>query len=127
MPIKDLAELLKHASPELQPGTYVFVSVAKPATIPIEEIVMSFRESEGLTLVLPKQVALVHGLEFGYEASWITMKVTSALDAVGFTAAFATALAQHSISCNVVAGYHHDHLFVAATDGERAVEILSKL
>lgn len=127
MPIKDLTELLKHANPELQPGTFVFVSVAEPTTIPVEDVLMSFRESEGLTLILPKQVALAHGLEFGYEASWITMKITSALEAVGFTASFATALAQHNISCNVVAGYHHDHLFVAATDGERAVEILKDL
>jgi hypothetical protein len=127
MPIKNLTELLKYANPELQSGSYVFVSVAEPTTVPAEEVLMSFRESEGLTLILPKQVAVAHGLEYQYEASWITMKVTSALEAVGFTAAFATALGQHNISCNVVAGYHHDHLFVAASDGERAVEVLQKL
>ncbi|MFK8161204.1 MAG: ACT domain-containing protein [Lewinella sp.] len=126
-PIKNLDQLLQLADPELQPGIYVFVSVAEPVTIPIEEAIMSFRESEGLTLVLSKELALVHGLAFEYEACWITMKVTSALEAVGFTAAFATALARHNISCNVVAGYHHDHLFVAASDGERAVNILKKL
>ena len=127
MPISDLQELLQHAAPELQPGIYAFVSVEEPATVPASDIIMSFRESEGLTLILPKQVAEQHGLDFGYEASWITMKVNSALDAVGFTAAFATALGQHNISCNVVAGYYHDHLFVAAADGERAVEVLSSL
>jgi hypothetical protein len=127
MPISDLQELLQHASPELQAGTYAFVSVGEPTTIPASDIIMSFRESEGLTLILPVEVAKEHGLEVGYEASWITMKVNSALDAVGFTAAFATALGQQNISCNVVAGYHHDHLFVAAADGERAVEVLSSL
>ncbi|WP_020570077.1 ACT domain-containing protein [Neolewinella persica] len=127
MPINDLAKLLKYANPELQPGTYVYVSVAEPPTVSAKDIVMSFRESEGLTLILSKQVAVAHGLDYGYEASWITMKVTSALEAVGFTAAFATALGSHHISCNVVAGYYHDHLFVAASDGERAVEILRSL
>ncbi|MFT6000204.1 MAG: hypothetical protein ACI81P_002665 [Neolewinella sp.] len=127
MPISDLQQLLQYAAPELQPGTYAFVSVEGTTTVPVSDIIMSFREREGLTLILPKGVAEEHGLDFGYEASWITMKVNSALDAVGFTAAFATALARHNISCNVVAGYHHDHLFVAAADGERAVEVLSSL
>ncbi|WP_367890127.1 ACT domain-containing protein [Rhodobacter calidifons] len=36
----------------------------------------------------------------------------SDLAAVGLTAAFAGALGREGISCNVVAGYHHDHLFV---------------
>nr|WP_302848565.1 ACT domain-containing protein [Rhodobacter calidifons] len=40
------------------------------------------------------------------------MTVQSDLAAVGLTAAFAGALGREGISCNVVAGYHHDHLFV---------------
>lgn len=127
MPIRDLQQLLDHATPELQPGTYAFVSVTTPVKVPASAILMSFRESEGTTLILPIEVAEAHGLEVGYRASWITMKVNSALDAVGFTAAFATKLGQHNISCNVVAGYHHDHLFVAAADGKRAVEVLNSL
>jgi hypothetical protein len=127
MPISDLQQLLRYAAPELQAGTYVFVSVEEPTSVPVSDILMSFRESEGLTLILPKQVAEEHGLDFGYEASWIIMKVNSALNAVGFTAAFATALGRNNISCNVVAGFHHDHLFVAASDGQRAMEVLQHL
>jgi hypothetical protein len=66
-------------------------------------------------------------LVYEYVAAWITMEVNSALDAVGFTAAFAQALTEHSIGCNVVAAFHHDHLFVGRADGKRAVEILQKL
>jgi uncharacterized protein len=46
---------------------------------------------------------------------------------VGFTAAFSTALAKVSINCNVIAAYHHDHIFVAHSDAEKAMDVLSNL
>ena len=51
----------------------------------------------------------------------------SSLAAVGLTAAFAKALAGEGISCNVIAGFHHDHLFVAEADAERALTRLQRL
>ena len=71
------------------------------------------REAEGYTVVLNRQVADSLALDYNFVASWITLTVHSALDAVGLTAAFSNALAQNGISCNVVAGYYHDHIFVA--------------
>ena len=53
--------------------------------------------------------------------------VHSSLAAVGFTAAFARALAQAGISGNVVAGVHHDHVFVPVDDAQRALEALHAL
>jgi hypothetical protein len=47
---------------------------------------------------------------------------------VGLTAAFAAALAREGISCNVIAGLHHDHLFVPwdrRDDALRALEALA--
>ncbi|MEM6700501.1 MAG: ACT domain-containing protein, partial [Bacteroidota bacterium] len=66
-------------------------------------------------------------LSYDFICSWITLEVHSALEAVGLTAAFATAFAQHNISCNVVAGYYHDHIFVGKKDAEKAVEVLKSL
>jgi hypothetical protein len=64
-------------------------------------------EAEGLTVVAP--LALV-----GSGDPWarISLTVHSDLATVGLTAAFATALGAEGISCNVIAGVHHDHLFV---------------
>ncbi len=57
----------------------------------------------------------------------ITLNVHSALEAVGLTAAVATALTREGISANVVAAYYHDHIFVPEVDAERALEALRAL
>lgn len=51
----------------------------------------------------------------------------SALEAVGLTAAVALALTDAGISCNVVAGFHHDHLFVPFGRAAEAVAVLEAL
>jgi hypothetical protein len=58
---------------------------------------------------------------------WITLGVISSLEAVGLTSAVSQALTEARISCNVVAAYSHDHLFVPAKDAERALEVLHEM
>lgn len=60
-------------------------------------------------------------------AGWITLRVHSALDAVGLTAAVARELADAGLSCNVVAGFHHDHLFVEQARADEALAVLHRL
>ncbi|MFT6512650.1 MAG: hypothetical protein ACJA0J_002387 [Bdellovibrionota bacterium] len=127
MAVHSLGELLRYAQPKLQAGNYVFVTLPEWPELPPMDVLMSFREREGITFILEQSIADKHDLVYEYVAAWITMEVNSALDAVGFTAAFAQALTEHSIGCNVVAAFHHDHLFVGRADGKRAVEILQKL
>lgn len=76
---------------------------------------------------MPREMADDLGLTYTYVAAWITLTVHSSLEATGLTAAFATALADAGISCNVVAAYFHDHIFVAEADGERTIEVLRGL
>ena len=90
------------------------------------EILFHFREEEGITLVLKKQIADKLELDYSYVASWITLTVHSSLEAVGLTAAFSTALGKENISCNVVAAYYHDHIFVDQGDAAKAMEILNR-
>ncbi|WP_183065813.1 ACT domain-containing protein [Streptomyces sp. gCLA4] len=123
----DLRKLLSGMRPELNEGVYVFCNVpgtAVPAgTAPVATVL----EPEGLTLVLRQEEADAAGLAYDYPAGWITLRVHSALDAVGLTAAFATELGAHGLSCNVIAGHHHDHLFVAADRAAEAVALLEDL
>lgn len=123
----NLTQLLRTLKPELQPGTYVFCTTASPDALPLAEAIGTFREREGYTIILPQATADQLGLPYTFVAAWITLTVHSALEAVGLTAAFAQALAQSGISCNVVAAYYHDHIFVAATDAEKALQILREL
>lgn len=66
-------------------------------------------------------------LSYSYAAAWITLTIHSSLEALGLTSAFSNALAAEGISCNVVAAYYHDHIFVAKGDAERAIMVLERL
>ncbi|EZP63281.1 ACT domain-containing protein [Pseudomonas sp. P7] len=122
-----LATLLRSMSPHLNDGDYVFCTLPDHNIPAGCEVIGSFREQEGLTLILERQQAEHAGLAFDYVAAWITLNVHSALEAVGLTAAFASALGKAGISCNVIAGYYHDHLFVGRADAERAMHVLRQL
>ena len=121
----DLERLLASMRPTLQPGEYVFTT-AEGELEGVEPVVM-VREAEGVTLVLDRAQADAEGLRYDYVAAMVTLRVHSSLDAVGLTAAVAQELTAHGISCNVVAGYFHDHLFVPHERGPEVVEMLSAL
>ena len=84
-------------------------------------------EDEGTTTVLSVTDAERLGVRPEFVAAWLTVEVHSALDAVGLTAALATALATGNIACNVLAGYHHDHLLVPIGEADRAIAVLRSL
>ncbi|MFA0057226.1 ACT domain-containing protein [Vibrio echinoideorum] len=123
--ITDLDILLKSMSPELIEGNYVFCTVdgALPDYIQLDPIA-TFREKEGLTLVLNEDAATQAQLDFEGVFSLITLSVHSSLEAVGLTAAFATKLGSYGISANVVAGYYHDHIFVQKDKADEAMSAL---
>ena len=123
----NLKALLKTMSPKLNEGDYVFCTVNSLNNIDPKEIIGLFKEEEGWTVIVNKELADKLGLSYTYIAAWITLTIHSSLEAVGLTAAFATALGYEGISCNVVAAYYHDHIFVAKGDADRAMETLHKL
>ncbi|GAA2405038.1 ACT domain-containing protein [Streptomyces glaucosporus] len=124
---RDLQRLLAGMRPELTPGEYVFTTVPGGRIPPGVAPVVTVAEEEGLTLVLPREEADAAGLGYDYVAGRITLRIHSALDAVGLTAAVAAELAAAGTSCNVVAGFHHDHLFVPHDRARRAVRLLEDL
>ncbi|MEV4426848.1 ACT domain-containing protein [Streptomyces sp. R-07] len=123
---RDLTRLLAGMRPELDPGRYVFTTVDGPAPAGVAPVV-TVTEPEGLTLVVRQEEADAAGLAYDYVAGRITLRVHSALDAVGLTAAVASELAAAGMSCNVVAGFHHDHLFVEHGRADEALAVLSRL
>lgn len=125
--IHDLGVLLREMQPDLRDGHYVFCCVPpQEAKDHIASALCLFREEEGVTLILERSYAEGAGLRFGPVMRCITLTVHSALEAVGLTAAVSAALTRHGISANVVAAYHHDHIFVPAGDAERALLALKE-
>jgi hypothetical protein len=124
---KDLKKLLATMEPVMHSGEFVFCSVRTMDGIAVGDVVMCFREGEGIALILEKERADRQGLKYDFVAAWITLTVHSSLEAVGLTAAFSTALTNAGISCNVVAGFYHDHIFVNIADAGRAMDSLREL
>lgn len=122
---KDLQMLLKSMKPELNEGEFVFCKIETLDTLNLNDIEMLFREKEAITLILKKEKADELKLEYSVIMSWITLSVHSSLEAIGLTAAFSNALSQKGISCNVVAAFYHDHIFVNKKEAEKAMEVLS--
>lgn len=123
---KNLEQLLQTLKPSHNVGDYVFCVINDITALNNSDIVMFFRETEGFTIVIKKELADSLQLEYSFVASWITLTVHSSLEAVGLTAAFSKALSQEGISCNVVAAFYHDHIFVSKKDTDKAMEILNR-
>lgn len=106
-------------------GVYVFTSVKEvPEGVhPFAQI----HEDEGTTLILPEQEARDAGLPRDERYARITLGAYTTLNSVGLTATIAQTLASRSISCNVIAGYYHDHLFVPADRVNEALALLRDL
>jgi hypothetical protein len=125
--ISNLAVLIKSMKPELNNGIFAYCVVPLGTDVSTLSPVATISEREGLTLVLPEEQAIRANLPVLFRAGWITLTVHSDLQAVGLTAAFAGALGRAGISCNVIAGAYHDHIFVPVEQSRRALEALNAL
>jgi len=114
-PVRDLAGMLAGMAPVLDARGWAFVMVAGE---PPAGAFALIREDEGTTAILPAEAG---------DFARITLTLHSALDGVGLTAAVAGALSARGIACNVVAGFHHDHLFVPWHRREEALAVLQRL
>lgn len=106
-----LSELLRTLSATLADGVHVFATVPDGSAPKDIDARMVFREAEGTTLILLREEAEAHGLNYAFPCRMITLEVHSSLEAVGFIARIATELAAHGMGVNPVAGFYHDHLF----------------
>jgi uncharacterized protein len=105
----DLAKLLRTMRPVLADTPYGF-AIWTGGALPLVPFA-TVAEDEGLTVIAPLAAIVAAGM---ISDPWarISLSVYSDLAAVGLTAAFAGTLATAGISANLIAGYHHDHIFV---------------
>lgn len=123
--VTDLDQMLATLAVDRRPGVFTFVS--GPAVLDDVEVQAMIVEREGVTSVVAVEDARGLGLDVDFEAAWLTLRVHSALEAVGLTAAFSAALGEREIPCNVLAGTFHDHLLVPVDRVDDAVDALEAL
>ncbi len=123
----NLQKLLDTMQPKLNAGEYVFCTIKNLDLVDAKKIISFFKEDEGYTIIIQKELADELQLSYTSIFGWITLTVYSSLEAVGLTAAISTALSTNGISCNVVAANFHDHIFVPIKDAEKAMEVLNNI
>ncbi|MFT4773552.1 MAG: hypothetical protein ACI9ME_000851 [Ilumatobacter sp.] len=121
----DLAKMLASLQVERRPGVFTYAAVAVPTSELLAAAHGMVNEAESTTLILPVEAAELAGLPVDIELAWLSLTVHSSLEAVGLTAAFAATLGAHGIPCNVLAGYHHDHILVPVDKAQRAIDALT--
>ncbi len=121
----DLDAMLASLAVQRRPGifTYIAVEVPTPGLLAAAHAVV--KEGPLTTIVLPVESALRAGQLVTIELAWLTLTVQSSLEAVGLTAAVSARLAEIDIACNVLAGYHHDHLLVPVDRVDDAIAALT--
>jgi hypothetical protein len=122
-------DMISGMTPTVRPGIYVFISTEDPTLVAslTSQAISTFEEDEGMSMLIPVDLAKKSGFSVDQPMSCITLNVYSSLEGVGLTAAVSTALGDNSIPCNMVAAFHHDHVFVPSEMCDRAIEVLTSL
>ena len=124
---RDLTSLLRSLAPAIDDQEYTFATAGELDVAKVKRPVGVFREEEGLTVICRCDEAEFLGLKHEGRFRRIVLTVHSSLEAVGLTACVSGALADAGISCNVVAGFYHDYLFVPEHRASEALAILRSL
>ena len=125
---KELSYLLKNMKPTHVPGLYIFATVADDTLKTLgSSPLLVFREDEGITVIVSKEIAKKFRLHSDSEWGLISMTVHSDLEAVGFLAKVTSVLAEAGITANTVSAFYHDHIFVPSDRVQDAVALLKNL
>ncbi|MGW9684149.1 ACT domain-containing protein [Flagellimonas sp. 2504JD1-5] len=125
----NLKAILSNLQLELNEGDFVFASVDDSFQFDLNMVHGIFKEKEGTSLIMKKEIADSIDLKYDYVAACITLNTDSPipLETVGLTATISNVLANEGISFNVVAAYYHDHIFIERQGVQHAMEVLQQL
>lgn len=125
----DLAALLRGLTPDLDSSDYVYVTTKSEHQMALfqQHAIGMFIEKEGVTYILPVDIADRLCVDYSTTFAKITCTIHSSLEAVGLTSAISAALAEIGVSANVVAAYYHDHIFVPSKDKQKALNALRSI
>ncbi|MFZ5655752.1 MAG: ACT domain-containing protein [Pseudomonadota bacterium] len=123
----DLDPMLRTLEVDVREGAWAVLTRARPDAALDAVAAARIQEDEGITYVVPAATARVQDEVPGFVGAWLSLRVHSALEAIGLTAAVSRALADAGIACNVLAGFHHDHLLVPIARRDDALAALRSL
>lgn len=114
--------------PQLAEEEYGFATIPMGRNWPDGLVPLAtFAEDEGASIIATVAAFEAAGIECRTGWARISPGLNSELEGVGLTALMSGALAEVGISCNVVAAYHHDHLFVPWERRQEAMQILEEM
>ena len=126
---ENLSNLLNNLQPNLLNEDYVFITL-EDYSFDFSNLlnpIATFKEEEGLTLVISEERAKRENFEYNSVFKCISLGAHSSLNSVGLIATISTLLSEKGISCNVFSGYFHDHLFVQKSLSKEALELLKSI
>lgn len=121
----DLDTMLATLGVQRRPGVFAYIAVEVPTPGLIAASHAVIKEGRLTAIVLPVDAAERAGQATDVRFAWLTLTVQSSLEAIGLTAAVSARLAAIGVACNVLAGYHHDHLLVPVDRVDDAIEVLT--
>jgi uncharacterized protein len=128
-PVHGTRDMIKGMSPILVDGSFVF-GTTRDASLAAQcraKAIGMLIETEGESFILRAEDAEALGFDCSLRLRQITLRVHSSLTGVGLTAAVSATLAQLQIPSNIVAAFHHDHVFVPEALAEKALRALMDL
>ena len=126
---EDLSNLTNNLQPNLLNEDYVFITLEDFSLEFSNQLdpIATFKEKEGLTLVIKEEKAKQEDFEYNSVFKCISLGAHSSLTSVGLIAAISKLLSNEGITCNVFSGYFHDHLFVQKSLSKTALELLNNI
>ena len=125
---EDLSNILNNLQPELLNEDYVFITLDDDSDSENKlDPIATFKEKEGVTLVITQERAQGNNLQYNSVFSCISLGIHSSLTSVGLIAAISKSLSDNGIACNVFSGYFHDHIFVQKSLSTQALELINNI
>ena len=125
----DLKKILESIDPYLVDESFIFMTTDQSLSSISNTLnpIASFKENEGLSLVITQATADKNAITYDSVFSCISLGVHSSLESYGLISTISRELTQNNISTNVFSGYYHDHIFVQSEKADKALEIISKI
>ena len=112
----ELKDILGNLKPRILEGSFVFTTSNDELDHLMKTFkpIATFREEEGITLVISKDEADKFNIKYDSLFRCISLGVHSSLNSYGLISSISRELTKKKISSNVFSGFYHDHIFVQA-------------